>query len=96
MRRKGIVVSSTSTRPASGARPGGPGLPAGGSSWKTNQLADASSGATAQGSQRVTRGGSWDNAAAFVRSAQRSGGNRDGGVNNVGFRVARDEARAAE
>jgi formylglycine-generating enzyme required for sulfatase activity len=41
-------------------------------------------------SQRVLRGGSWDNTAARIRSAQRSGGAPEGRHPVVGFRVARD------
>ena len=42
-------------------------------------------------SQRVLRGGSWNNSAAAIRSAQRSGGAPDARANNVGFRVARSD-----
>ncbi len=39
------------------------------------------------GSARVNRGGSWFNAAAFCRSAQRSSGNPAGVNSNIGFRI---------
>lgn len=67
------------------------GAPADGSSGETHRLADASGDAAAQCSQRALRGGSWENAAAFVRSTQRSGGSPDGRTNNVGLRAARSE-----
>jgi WD40 repeat protein/formylglycine-generating enzyme required for sulfatase activity len=57
------------------------GAPTDGSAWEAGPHC----------SERILRGGSWNNSAAAIRSAQRSGGGPDARANNVGFRVARDE-----
>lgn len=52
--------------------------------------ASAREGAGASCDRRVLRGGSWVNKPANLRSSARVWGARDGRVNIVGFRVARD------
>ena len=41
-------------------------------------------------SRRVLRGGSWNNLPSWVRSADRSGGNRDNRNDYIGFRLLQD------
>jgi len=48
------------------------------------------------GSNRVNRGGSWNNNAANTRAANRNRNNPDNRNNNLGFRLALPPAQKAE
>ncbi len=45
------------------------------------------------GSGRVVRGGSWNNSASFIRSANRSSEKPESRLNILGFRPAMDDKR---
>ena len=52
------------------------------------------SGTGQMGTERVTRGGSWNDNARNVRAANRNGNSPDNRDNNLGFRLAESRSEA--